>query len=93
MNGRVDDVKTEYSHDHVPIHDSLLEFLFGWSEQCPETEEGSMFPNPLSSKPYYSTEIQKRYLKPAASSWDWGLSAGTPSVTRTGHGLMRPVRR
>ena len=25
VNGRVDDVKTEYSHDHVPIHDSLLE--------------------------------------------------------------------
>jgi integrase len=65
VNGRVDDVKTEYSHDHVPIHDSLLEVLLGWSEQCPETEEGWMFPNPLSSKPYYSTEIQKRYLKPA----------------------------
>jgi len=65
VNGRVDDVKTEYSHDHVPIHESLLEVLLGWSEQCPETEEGWMFPNPLSSKPYYSTEIQKRYLKPA----------------------------
>jgi integrase len=24
-----------------------------------------MFPKPLSSKQYYSTEIQKRYLKPA----------------------------
>jgi integrase len=65
VNGRVDDVKTEYSHDHVPIHESLLEVLLAWSEQCPETEEGWMFPNPLSSKPYYSTEIQKRYLKPA----------------------------
>ncbi len=65
VNGRVDDVKTEYSHDHVPIHESLLEVLLAWSEQCPQTEEGWIFPNPLSSKPYYSTEIQKRYLKPA----------------------------
>ena len=24
-----------------------------------------MFPNPLSNKPYYSTEIQKRYLRPS----------------------------
>ena len=50
VNGRVDDVKTEYSHDHVPIHDSLLEVLLAWSEKCPQTEEGWMFPNPLSSK-------------------------------------------
>jgi integrase len=63
VNGRVDDVKTEYSHDHVPIRDSLLEVLLAWSEKCPETEEGWMFPNPLSNKPYYSTEIQKRYLR------------------------------
>jgi integrase len=53
VNGRVDDVKTEYSHDHVPIHESLLEVPLAWSEQCPQTEEGWMFPNPLSSKPYY----------------------------------------
>ena len=51
VNGRVDDVKTEYSHDHVPIHDSLLEVLLAWSERCPETDEGWMFPNPLSNKP------------------------------------------
>jgi len=36
-----------------------------WSEQRPETEEGWMFPNLLSNKPYYSTEIQKQYLKSA----------------------------
>ena len=41
------------------------EVLFDWSVQCPETEEGWMFPNPVSGKPYCSTEIQKRYLKPA----------------------------
>ncbi len=27
VNGRVDDVKTEYSRDHVPLHESLVEVL------------------------------------------------------------------
>ncbi len=65
VNGHVGEVKTEYSHDHVPIHASLLEVLLAWCEKCPRTEEGWMFPNPLSNKPYYSTEIQKRYLRPS----------------------------
>ncbi len=52
VNGHVDDVKTEYSHDHVPIHESLLEILLAWREECPRADEGWMFPNPLSNKPY-----------------------------------------
>ena len=64
MNGRVDDVKTEYSHDHVPIHESRLKVLLAWVESCPATEDGWIFPSHLTNKPYYSTEIQKRFLKP-----------------------------
>jgi integrase len=64
VNGRVDDVKTEYSRDHVPIHESLLEVLLAWADSCPATEDGWMFPSPLTNRPYYSTEIQKRLLKP-----------------------------
>ena len=64
VNGRVDEVKTEYSHDHVPIHESLLEVLLAWADRCPATGDGWMFPSPLTNRPYYSTEIQKRLLKP-----------------------------
>jgi integrase len=64
VNGRVDDVKTEYSRDHVPIHESLLKVLLAWADSCPATEDGWMFPSPLTNRPYYSTEIQKRLLKP-----------------------------
>jgi integrase len=64
VNGRVDDVKTEYSHDHVPIHESRLKVLLAWVESCPATEDGWIFPSHLTNKPYYSTEIQKRFLKP-----------------------------
>ena len=65
VNGRVGDVKTEYSHDYVPLHESLLSVLLDWKEECPDTDQGWVFASPLTSKPYYSTEIQKRYLRPA----------------------------
>ena len=93
VNGRVDDVKTEYSHDHVPIHESLLEVLLAWSEQCPETEEGWMFPTRCRASPTTQLRSRNGISSLRASSWDWGRSAGTPSVTRIGHGLTRPVRR
>jgi integrase len=64
VNGHVDDVKTEYSHHHVPIHESLLKVWLAWREECPRTEEGWMFPNPLSGKPYYSTEIPEALSTP-----------------------------
>jgi integrase len=64
VNGRIDDVKTEYSQDYVPVHDSLLKVLLDWSKNCPPTEEGWVFANPVTSKPLYPSEIQKRYIKP-----------------------------
>jgi integrase len=64
VNGRIDDVKTEYSQDYVPIHDSLLKVMLDWSKDCPPTEEGWVFANPVTSKPLYPSEIQKRYIKP-----------------------------
>lgn len=64
VNGRVDDVKTEYSHDYVPLHDSLVEVLLAWSSQAYPTEEGWIFANPMTNRPYYPTEIQKRHLRP-----------------------------
>jgi integrase len=64
VNGRIDDVKTEYSQDYVPVHDSLLKVLLDWSKDCPATEEGWVFANPVTSKPLYPSEIQKRYIKP-----------------------------
>lgn len=64
VNGRVDDVKTEYSHDYVPLHDSLVEVLLAWSSQAYPTEEGWVFANPMTNRPYYPTEIQKRHLRP-----------------------------
>jgi integrase len=65
VNGQVDDVKTEYSRDHVPLHESLVKILLEWSKQALPTEEGWVFASALTEKPYHPTEIQKRHIRPA----------------------------
>jgi integrase len=65
VNGQVDDVKTEYSRDHVPLHASLVEVLLEWSREATPTQEGWVFASPLTNKPYQTTEVQKRHLRPA----------------------------
>ena len=65
VHGRVVDLNTQYSHDYVPLHQSLLNVLLDWKEKCPPTDRGWFFASPLTGEPYYSTEIQERYLRPA----------------------------
>jgi|GEM_PF-3899831 len=64
VNGQVDDVKTEYSRDHVPLDAALVEVLLAWSKEATPTEEGWVFASPLTNKPYQTTEIQKRHIRP-----------------------------
>jgi integrase len=59
VNGSVDDVKTEYSQDYVPLHTSLAEVVSEWSKESVPTEEGLVFANPITEKPYFPTEIQR----------------------------------
>jgi integrase len=65
VSGNVDDVKTEYSRDHVPLHESLVEVLLPWSKEALPTEEGWVFASALTNRPYHPTEIQKRHIRPA----------------------------
>jgi integrase len=65
VSGRVDDVKTEYSQDYVPLHPALTEIVLTWAKEATATEEGWVFANPITRKPYYPTEIQKRHIRPA----------------------------
>jgi integrase len=65
VSGRVDDVKTEYSQDYVPLHPSLTEIVLTWAKEATATEEGWVFANPITKKPYHPTEIQKRHIRPA----------------------------
>ena len=65
VNGQVDDVKTEYSRDYVPLHEALVDVLLEWSKEATPTEEGWVFASPLTNNPYQTTEVQKRHLRPA----------------------------
>jgi integrase len=67
VNGRVGEVKTEYSRDHVPLHEALVGVLLEWSKQALPTEEGWVFASPYKNMPFHPTEIQKRHIRPAGS--------------------------
>jgi len=58
-------VKTEYAHDYVPLHPSLTRIVLDWVKQAVPTEEGWVFANPMTNRPYHPTEIQKRHLRPS----------------------------
>jgi integrase len=66
VHGRVDEVKTEYSRDHVPLDGALAQLLQSWrmTTAFPEKDDW-VFANPLTAKPYHQEEIQKRHLKSA----------------------------
>jgi integrase len=66
--GRVDDVKTEYSHDFVPLAPELVRRWFNYCEIAYPTKEGWLFANPRTSKPYHREEIQKKHIRRAANA-------------------------
>jgi integrase len=68
VHGRVDDVKTEYSRDVVPIAPELAKELLAYRDRCYPTNEGWLFANPATEKPYHQEEIQKKHIRPAAKA-------------------------
>jgi integrase len=70
VNGRVNRLKTEYSEDDLPMDPDFGTHLLAWRRQCPPSPEGWLFPNPLTCQPYYASEIQKDYLRPAGRKVD-----------------------
>jgi integrase len=68
VHGRVDDVKTEYSRDAMPIAPELVKELIEYRSRCYPTEEGWLFANPATHKPYHQEEIQKKHILRAASA-------------------------
>jgi len=85
VNGQVDDVKTEYSRDHVPLDAALVEVLLAWSKEATPTEEGWVFASPLTNKPYQTTEIQKRHIRPGGM-----LPCGVSEVWCGSRRLVQP---
>ena len=70
VHGRVDDVKTEYSRDRVPLDEALADVLLQHKKRSAPTPEGWLFPNPATGRPYHQEEIQKKHIRAA------GIAAG-----------------
>jgi integrase len=72
----VDDVKTEYSRDFVPLAPELAAELLKHREQSYPTEDGWLFANPRTGKPYHQEEIQKKHIQPAAMAAEIKTAVG-----------------
>jgi integrase len=76
VHGRVGDVKTEYSRDHVPLDPALAAITLAHRDHCYPTPEGWLFANPETGKPYHQKEIQKRHLRRAGKTAGFGFNLG-----------------
>ena len=68
VHGRVGDVKTEYSRDFVPLAPELVGELLAYRQHCHQTQEGWLFANPATDKPYHQEEIQKEAHQASSES-------------------------
>ena len=86
VNGRVNRLKTEYSEDDLPLDPDFATHLLHWERQCPP----SLFANPATFLPYYASEIQKDYLKPAGRRI--GLETNGQSINLGWHTFRHTYR-
>lgn len=90
VNRRVSRVKTEYSEDDLPLDPDFATHLLDWKRQCPASPEDWVFPNPVTSQPYYASEIQKDYLRPAGRKL--GLTANGQAINLGWHTFRHTYR-
>jgi Phage integrase family len=72
VDGVVDEVKTEYSEDDLPLDPGLAEVLLTWKRKCRNSEEGWIFPSPVTGRCYHASPIQQDYLRPAGRTLNLG---------------------
>jgi len=83
VHGRVDDVKTEYSNDDLPLDPEYAALMLRWKQSCPSTSEGWVFPNPNTLLPYWQESVAKRHLKPAGVKAGLGGNVGWHTFRHT----------
>ena len=69
VNGRIGRVKTEASHDEVPLDPAFAHVLQDWKGI---KTEGLVFPSPLTGRPFYAGILQRNILRPKGE--DVGIS-------------------
>ena len=94
VHGRADDVKTEYSHDFVPLAPELAAELLAYRDHCHMTEEGGC----SLILPRASRTTRRRFKR--STSGRQPRRQGSPQTlagrrfaTATGRGWTRPTPR
>ena len=80
----MDEVKTEYSKDDVPLDASLAAALLQWrSGSIFPRNEDWVFANPATGKPYHQEGLQKKHIKRAANLAEKGEEIGWHTFRHT----------
>ena len=84
VGGRVDEVKTEYSKDDVPLDPRLAEVLLEWRSASifPQNKDW-VFANPATEKPYHQESLQKTQIKRSAKLAKLGEDIGWHTFRHT----------
>ena len=84
VGGRVDEVKTEYSKDDVPLDPRLAEVLLQWrSASFFPRDSDWVFANPVTERPYHQESLQKTQIKRAAMIAKLGTDIGWHTFRHT----------
>ena len=87
VHGRVDDVKTEYSRNFVPLAPELATELLNYRDRCYPIQDGWLFANPVTEKPTIKRRFKRSTSGQQPKPWEsQQRSAGKPSDTTTVHG-------
>jgi integrase len=102
VNGRIGKNKTEASKAEVPLDEDFAQTLLDWRATQPRTDEGLVFPSPVTGGCFHAGVIMKKHIKPAGESvglkaigWHSfrhsyrGMLDDTGANTGTQQGLMR----
>lgn len=71
VNGRIGKVKTEASHDEIPLDPLFAQVLLNWRG---DQKEGLVFPSHVTGRCYHAGIIQRQILKPK------GKEVGIPGL-------------
>jgi integrase len=75
VQGRLGEVKTEYSHQPLPLDPDLAKEILRWKGEGPYPNKGPkdfVFPNLDTGKPMWQESILDRHIKPAAERAELG---------------------
>lgn len=68
VDGNVAATKTAASQDDVVLSPDMLALLDEWRKEAAETEEGWMFPSPVTGGPQHAGILLRRHIKPIAKA-------------------------